>query len=117
MDIETSDPAQIRSYLESKGHGDYWLPANLEKTATTGCKVLRWHNEPVTMICYNSGKNPNPKVPDLFLFVLDRKVIKLKESALDVEPVGNLATATWVTNDKVYLLAGQGDGAFLKKFL
>jgi len=117
MDLETSNPAEIRNYLASKGYGNYQLPGNLDKTVPTGCKLLRWHNEPVTMICYTSGTTSNSKAPDLFLFVLDRKAVKLPRSAASIETVGNLATATWITEKKVYLLAGQGDSAFLKKFL
>jgi len=47
MDLETSDPQQIRRYLaQNQGHADYVLPAPLlEKSASTGCAILRWQNE------------------------------------------------------------------------
>jgi hypothetical protein len=118
MDLETSNPSEIRSYLASRGNGDFAVPPGLENTKPTGCKLLRWHNQPVTMICYNSGRTADPKTPDLFLFVVDRSAVKMGRGGEKAfETVGNLATATWTEKEKVYLLAGSGDQKFLKGFL
>jgi len=118
MDLETSSQKEIRTYLEKSGHGNYMLPTSLEKVASTGCKLLHWHDKAVTMICFNSGTTVDPKTPDLFLFVIDRADLTRRPSdSIEIGTTGNLATAGWSKGDKVYLLAGEGDEAFLKKFL
>jgi hypothetical protein len=118
MDLETSSQREIRTYLDRKGRGDYVLPASLEEIATTGCKVLRWHDKPVTMICFNSGTKAGTTSPDLFLFVIDRQNVTSPPSdSAQFSERGSLATAGWAKGDKVYLLAAAGDEAFLKKYL
>jgi hypothetical protein len=118
MDLETNSEQEIRAYLAKQGRGDYVLPKPLEKVATTGCKVLRWHDKPVTMICFNSGAKSNPTTPDLFLFVIERSnVTAPPPDSPRFSPAGNLTTAGWTNGDKVYLLAAAGDEAFLRRQL
>ena len=72
MDLETADLDRIRQYLaEHGGHKDYVLPPALEKVAGTGCAILEWRGKKVSMVCFNSGRNGKPTVPDLFLFIVD----------------------------------------------
>ncbi len=118
MDLETRSQSEIRAFLDKKGRGDYVLPTSLEQVATTGCKVLRWHDKPVTMICFNSGAKAGPIGPDLFLFVIDRENVTSPPSDSPQFSVrGSLATAGWAKGDKVYLLAAAGDEAFLRRHL
>ena len=118
MDLETSSQSEIRAYLDKKGRGDYVLPVSLAQTATTGCKVLRWHDKPVTMICFNSGAKAGTASPDLFLFVIERENVTSPPSdSPQFSARGSLATAGWAKGDKVYLLAAAGDEAFLRRHL
>jgi hypothetical protein len=120
MDLETDNQEQIRQYLAAhQAQSDYQLPDSLRKTPSTGCAILRWRDKPVSMICFNSGKNRNPTVPDLFLFVTDRANVPKAPAAGPAEflETNRLATASWSTADKTYLLAGLGDEAFLRRYV
>lgn len=121
MDLLTTNLTEIRTYLAAnRGLADYVLPAPLEATAGTGCKVLSWHGRPVSMVCFNSGALASPGGADLFLFVIDRSKVRKP-------PAGNapqftrlspsLVVASWAQGDKAYVLAGTGDEAFLRRFL
>ncbi len=120
MDLETNDLGQIRQYLAKEGQGDYVLPKGLEKTAGTGCALVTWQGKKLSMVCFNSGRNANPKEPDLFLFIIE-------QSAVPGAPAANLppqlaqnngvATASWTAGSKTYLLAGLGDEAFIRQHL
>jgi hypothetical protein len=121
MDLETSDLGQIRAYLATNhGHGDYALPKNLEKTASTGCKILPWHGQRVSMVCFKSGKSANTGAIDLFLFIIDRANVKNPPaSALPeiAQTYTEIATASWSAGDKTYVLAGLGDTEFIRAYL
>lgn len=120
MDLETNDLAQIREYLAThQGHGDYVLPHGLSKTAGTGCKVLDWRGNKVSMICFNSGTNGKPTVPDLFLFVVDRSLVKDAPGASSPEfaQISRLLTASWSEGNKTYVLGGLRDEQFLRNYL
>lgn len=119
MDMYTNDLVAIHKFLAEKGHGDYTLPAPLARTAGTGCKILNWHGEPVTMVCFNSGHNAKPGVPDLFLFVVNRSGIQHAPSADPprIEPFNRrLTTASWSSGAKTYVLGGLGDEDFIKRY-
>jgi hypothetical protein len=119
MDLETSDLGKIRQYLAAhQAPGDYQLPAQLEKTSGTGCAVLQWRGKSVSMICFNSGATGNPTQPDLFLFVINRSNVPNPPPAGSPQfgQSSRLATATWSSGDKTYLLAGMGDEAFLRRY-
>jgi hypothetical protein len=118
MDLETNDLHEIRAYLAKQGRGDYALPSGLEKTAGTGCALLRWHGKAVSMLCFNSGKTPSPATPDLFLFVIDRAAVKNPpaDAAPQLSRVSGLITASWSSGSKTYVLAGSGDEAALRKY-
>jgi hypothetical protein len=113
MDLYTSDLARIRDYLTKHGNGDYLLPAPLNKTASTGCKLLTWQGNPVTMICLNSGGNGKPKDPDLFLFVMNQSAVPDPSTANPRESVqvSKLSTLSWTQNGKLYLLGALGTSA------
>jgi hypothetical protein len=120
MDLETSDLGKIRQYLAKHGgQTDYVLPAALEKTSGTGCKIFAWRGKKVSMVCFNSGRNPTPTKPDLFLFMVDRSAVQEppSDNGPDLEMASQLATASWTNGQKTYLLAGAGDERFLREFL
>jgi hypothetical protein len=120
MDLETSDLARIRQYLAQKqAHADYVLPKGLQKAAGTGCAILNWRGQPVTMICFHSGRPIDPTEPsDLFLFVIDRKAVpKVRATGKpQFAQLNRLATLTWGSGDKAYVLGGLGDEQFLRQY-
>ena len=110
MDLKTNDLDAIRSFLVAKGDGNYTLPAQLKQASGTGCAIFPWHGKKVSMICMNSGKNAAPMTPDVFLFVVDRSAVQdpPPDNAPEKAPVGKLATASWTSGDKIYVLAASG---------
>jgi hypothetical protein len=120
MELETSDLGQIHRHLSDKGHGDYDLPGPLAKTQGTGCAVLQWHGRPVSMICFNSGKTTTPRVPDLFLFIIERTSVSEPPptSAPQFTTISRgMSAASWTSGNKSYVLAGLGDEKFLRERL
>jgi hypothetical protein len=121
MDVVTNDLAEIRRVLAKKsGHPDYALSKPLEQQSTaTGCAVLNWNRQTVSMICFNSGTQPNLGEPsDLFLFVVDTAAVpKAPPARPRFAQLNKLATLSWSAAGKTYVLAGYGDEAFIRKFL
>jgi hypothetical protein len=109
----------IRQELAKHGQPNLAITPPLEKTEGTGCATLDWQDKPVAMICFNSGKNGNPKKPDLFLFIADKSSIKNPpESAVIAHSraVKKLVSRSWSSGDKTYVLAAFGDEEFLKQY-
>jgi len=119
MDLETNDVAQIRTYLaQHQAPADYVLPKNLEPTSSVGCGVLKWQDQPVTMICFRTGKPLAPGAKsDLFLFVIDRKSLPdlRVTNAPEFAPVNKLVTASWTAGEKVYILAGDDEATLRRR--
>lgn len=121
MSLATNDPALVRDFLAHSGApADYVLPAPLEKTAVTGCAIEGWNGKKVSLICFRTGRPlPPNQAGDLWLFVVDRAYVKDAPAAGSVQfsPAGQLLTAVWTQDGKLYLLAMAGDEAALQKFL
>ncbi len=121
MDVETNNLVVIRRYLAAhNGHGDYSLPVTLEKTKSTGCKIMGWHDRRVSMVCFSSGKQVDPETIDLFLFIVDRTAVKSPPASASPEiaqTYRSMATASWSSGNRSYVLAGLGDTEFLRPYL
>jgi len=121
MDLETNDLTQIRQFLANKqAPGDYVVPTALAKASGAGCAILKWRGHPVSMICFNSGKNTDPSEPsDLFLFVIDRTALTSapEAGAAQFVPLNRMGTVTWSAGDKTYVLGGYGNEAFIRQYL
>ena len=113
MDIETNDPVQIRKFLNaSGGPADYQLSAGLRRISHIGGAHLSWQTNPVSMVCFGLPKN---KI--LFMFVIEQRALKhgpIPGRKPELESVGDLMTASWQQDGKVYLIAA-GDTEALKK--
>lgn len=109
MDLETNNVAAVRGFLTSKkAPADFELTDALAKAETVGCGVLAWQGRPVTMVCFRTGKPLEPGMKsDLFLFVISDHDIKSSAPAENktFATVSELATASWRSGDKVYVLA------------
>jgi hypothetical protein len=114
MDWETNDLGQLRQLIASKGApANFELPPALEKLKLTGGAALSWRSNPVSMVCFDKGKNRM-----LFLFVMEDA--GLKGPPLTANPelakISSYQTASWRNGDKTYVLVGPDDADF-KKFL
>jgi hypothetical protein len=114
MDILTNDLQQVRQFLARRGApADFPLSKELEKLPVTGGRFLRWHNNPVSMVCFDRGDQQM-----LFLFVVNRAaLLDAPPQTADVAKVSKLLTSSWTQGDKAYLLAGPDDSALLRKQL
>jgi hypothetical protein len=120
MDLETKDLNQIRSFLgQNQAPADYIVPTKLQQASSTGCAILDWQGKRVSMICFNSGQKTDPsETSDLFLFIIDRTALpKGPSKAAQFTQLNKLATLSWTSGDKTYVLAGMGNAAFLRKYL
>jgi hypothetical protein len=115
MDIQTNDLRAIRQYLEGhRAPAGYELSPRLEALPGLGCGVLRWQDQPVSMVCFDLGAGQV-----LWLFVAERTAVAGAPGRPQpaFEPVGRLATAAWSTGRHVYLLMSVGTADLLKQFL
>jgi hypothetical protein len=104
MDIHTTDMEEVRRHLRSgNAPADYRLPSGLESLSVAGGGLLRWRNEPVSMVCFDRGGGEL-----LFLFIIDRGSVRNEPgSHPEFAQVNRLMTASWSVDDRVYLLAGE----------
>ena len=113
MDLESSNPAQIRAYLaRQKAADNYELPAGLQKAAAAGCAIEHWQGANVALLCFRTGKPlPPGEKSDLWVFVADRASVKGAPAAASPQfaRVNRLMTATWTQGNKLYLLGAVGD--------
>jgi uncharacterized membrane protein YbaN (DUF454 family) len=121
MTLETNDLTQIRADLaRQQAPADFVLPEKLAQTPLAGCGVLKWRDRQVSMICFLTGKPlPPGDKSDLFLFVVDRGSLPdaPDTSTPQIHPGIKLITATWTIGNKTYVLATEGDDAFIRKYL
>jgi hypothetical protein len=109
MELQTTDLAQIHQHLNDKGLGDYVLPDRLARSQGTGCAVLQWHGQPVSMICFNSGTTSTPNDPDLFLFIIERTAVSKAPPTTTPQfttITRDMSAASWTAGNKTYVLAG-----------
>ena len=120
MDLETSDLNRIRSFFVQKQvHPDFALPAGLSQAKGTGCAVLDWRGQKVSMICFDSGQKADPNdSSDLFLFVVDQGAVpKAPARKPKYSQMNRLATLSWTAKGKTYILGGFGDESFIRRYL
>lgn len=120
MDLETSDPAKIRSYLQRERVAEnYRVPAGLQKASATGCAVESWRGAKVALLCFSSkGPAGAGGKTDVWLYVVNRDAVKDAPSpgAPQFAKVNKLMTATWSEGDKLYLLGGFGDESAIRRW-
>lgn len=121
MSLETGDAQQIRTHLaQNLAPADYHVPRGLAVTELTGCGVLSWADRRVSMVCFRSGRPMAPGTKaDLFLFVVSRDSVPNSPAGHppEIRRVRTLVTASWSEGDKLYILAADGDEAFLRGLL
>jgi hypothetical protein len=93
----------------------YIVPAGLAKLHVEGGYLMKWNGHKVSMLCLNA-----PGDHDVWLYVIARDALP-KDSPCHAEPelaqIGKLITASWSDNTNTYLLATEGDAAFVRPLL
>jgi hypothetical protein len=121
MALETNDLSRIRGFLaQNKFDSDFVVPKQLQNRAQpTGCALLSWHGQQVSMICFHSGKPLGPgETSDLFLFVADNpSILETQTQSPLLAKVSRATTASWTQDGKIYLLVAAGDEKFIRDYL
>ncbi len=115
MDIETGNAAELRTFLENRRAQASWeSPSGLGRWPLLGGAVMKWQNQPVTMICF--GRNEQP---ERWLFVASSSSIPDPPSGSErvFKKVNRLNTMSWSQNGLTYVLAGESTDRDLEALL
>jgi len=114
LDMESDDLGQIKEWLSKKEASPGFVPPRLAALQPLGCRLLSFRGQTVTLICF---KRDNDRLAHLF--VVDRAALpQMKSGAPPVfAGVGDWMTASWVENDRVYMIAVQGDRGAVQHYL
>lgn len=120
MDVVTNDLEAIRAYLtQNRAPAEFIIPASLQKATLTGCAVEDWHDAKVSMICFRTGQASSDVASDLWLFVVDRNLVRKSSAGTtpQLSHVNRMMTATWIQGDKLYFLGTTADAQTLQHYL
>jgi anti-sigma factor RsiW len=116
VDVENQDMKQVVVWLaEHHGENKFVLPAALNgENGLTGCRVLDWHGQKISMLCYGlSGLGH----VDLFVAEANFFSDAPPEDKPQFVSNGGMPTASWSHDGMVYLMVGHSAGADLRKLL
>jgi anti-sigma factor RsiW len=115
VDAKITDMKQVAAWLaERHGENKFVLPVALNgKNSLMGCRVLDWHGQKVSMLCYllkDSGH--------MDLFVADAKIFSdAPPDRPQFATSGGMPTASWSRDGLAYLIVGHGNESDLEKIL
>ena len=116
LDIRTDDLARVREWLrERRAPDDFTIPGQLNGKSSVGCRVLVWHGQKVSLVCFEIANN---KVAHLF--VMDRSVLtnSPEGGVPNIQAVGNgIATAAWSDSKRIYIVALEQGERDLRRLL
>lgn len=115
LDYNGRSLSEIRNWLgENNVSAQFKVSPALSGQSTMGCQILEWNGAQVTLVCFDTGDGQLAH-----LLVVDRSAFpgltELPQPIL--ESVDGWTTASWVSDDQVYLLAGKGDRPEIREFL
>jgi hypothetical protein len=115
LDVHSSSFDELRQQFARSGWpSDYTVPSGLSKLNVKGGCLMNWRDHKVSMLCL-----AGPDHHDAWLYVIDRAGLSgaPKRPTPLVAQAGGLMTASWSDRGKIYVLAAQGDEAFLRSLL
>ena len=105
LELETNDFSRIKSFLQKSGApSEANMSPAMQKLPLLGCRTLRFRGHDVALVCFNQG---NGRVAHLL--VIDHAAIPELDAKRQYATLGEWTTVAWVTGDRAYLLAVQGD--------
>jgi hypothetical protein len=105
LELQTNDFSRIKSFLQKSGAPSQAnMPAAMQKLPLLGCRTLRFRGHDVALICFNQGDGHVAH-----LLVIDRAALPDLDAKRQYATLGEWTTVAWVTGDRAYLLAVQGD--------
>jgi hypothetical protein len=116
IDVEIHDLKQAETWLAGHQAGtNFDLPPGLRDTrGMMGCRVLDWHGQKVSMLCFMLEGS---KHVDLFVAELDDVPDAPSPDEPQFTKTGERMTVSWTENGRVYLLTGRVDEEFLRHCL
>jgi hypothetical protein len=114
LEMESSDLSAIKNWLAKKNAAPTDIPPRLAALQPVGCRVLSFRDQEVTLICFRREGNRLAH-----LFVVNRAALpKMKPGEKPVfAEAGEWTTASWMENNRVYMIAVQGDRAAVQRYL
>ena len=114
LELMSGNVSKIQDFLAQKKAIQPDVPEDLATLAPVGCRVLSFRGYDVTLICF---KREGDKLAHLF--VVDRAALpRVKPGdAVAFQREGDWTTATWAKDDRVYMIAVEGDEATAQQFL
>jgi hypothetical protein len=115
LDVHSDSFDELRQQFARNGWpADYTVPSGLSKLNVRGGCLMNWRSHKVSMLCLGG-----PDHHDAWLYVVERAAVSgaPRQSTPVVAPAGGLITASWSDRGKIYVLAAQGDEAFLRTLL
>ncbi len=113
LDYVNNDVNALREFLANK-NAPYpmTLPAKIEPMDSIGCLSMSWRGHQISLICFQGDKVYH-------LYVTKRDEFPYAENLPSPKYHKNddHATATWTSNDQLYLLTTEGDVKDLAKLL
>ena len=115
LDYQGRSLSNVRNWLkDNHSLAQFEVSHTLANQPTMGCQVLEWNGAQVTLVCFDTGDGQLAH-----LLVVDRSAFpdlgELSEPVM--ESVAGRTTASWVSKDRVYLLAGKGERPEIRAFL
>ena len=114
LEMESNDLGAIRNWLAKKDAAPMGIPPRLVALQPVGCRVLTFRDQKVALLCFRRDGDRLAH-----LFVVDRAALpRVNPGEKPVfTDVGEWTTASWVENDRVYMIAVQGDRAAVQRYL
>jgi hypothetical protein len=114
LEMESHDLGAIKNWLAKKDAAPMDIPPRLAALQPLGCRILSIRSQKVTLICFRRDGDRLAH-----LFVIDRTAMpKMKPGEKPVfADAGEWTTASWVENDRVYMIAVRGDRAAVERYL
>ena len=114
MDIETPKLDAIRAYLaQTRAPSDFELTPELSRLRPVGAGALSWQGGQTAMVCLDGGADGM-----LYLFIVSQGDLRgPTPGPPEWTQVNRLATGTWSSSGKTYLLASSAPLEAIRKYL
>jgi hypothetical protein len=116
IDAKADDAKQALAWLSAhRGENNLVLPPTfISKNGSVGCRVLDWHGQKISMLCYILKNSAHVDV-----FVAEANMFP--DAPTQDQPQfasrGGMPTASWTHDGKVYLAVSHSDETILKNLL
>ena len=114
LEMMSGNLGKIDDWLQEQDAAPNQVPPRLAVLDPVGCRILSFRGHKVTLICFRRGDGRLAH-----LFVVDRAAFSDLQAG--TAPIfkgeGEWMTAIWLENDRVYMLATEGDRETAEQFL